>query len=141
MSKIFFDTNILLDILIKERENHDKAVKVLIDTGENYAQLVTSENILTTLEYVAKKNKVSCEKIAKFFEMIQNNFHILNFSHIIKDGTSLYVEHCQNGQKIDFEDALQLLCAINDNCDIFITEDKGIAKLDVNIKVMNLKDF
>lgn len=138
MSKIFFDANILLDILLPNRTNHAKALEVYVDICDAYDTVATSENILTTIEYIASKNGTSCETIGKFFTALENNFDIYNFTDILHDSLEIYHQVCKQKQKIDFEDLLQLQCAIKNGCTTFITQDKGIHKLDLDIKICSL---
>ena len=140
MSKIFFDTNILLDILIPDRKNHTKAINTLLKVGQEYDILATSEDILTTVEYIAKKNKISCKKIHSFFDKLRKNFEIYNFSQVLKDSLSIYHKSCESEIKLDFEDLLQVMCAIHNKCDTFLTEDKELLKLDFDIKILSLSE-
>ena len=141
MNKIFFDANILLDILIPNRPNHAKAIEVYTAACEQYDILATSENILTTIEYIASKNGTDCEVVWRFFDNLQQNFELYNFSNILSVSLKTYRDACKAGKKLDFEDLLQLNSAIKNGCHIFLTEDKAIAKLDVDIEVLSLKDF
>lgn len=141
MSKIFFDANILLDILIPNRPNHLKAMKVYETVCERYDVLASSENILTTIEYIASKNGTECEVVWKFFNSLSQNFELYNFSDILKESLEIYHHACKNKEKIDFEDLLQLESAIKNGCHVFLTEDKGIGKLDLEIEVLALSDF
>lgn len=141
MSKIFFDANILLDILIPNRPNHLKAMEVYEAVCERYDVLATSENILTTIEYIASKNGTECEVVWKFFYSLTQNFELYNFSEILDESLEIYHRACKNKEKIDFEDLLQLESAIKNNCQVFLTEDKGIGKLDLDIEVLALSDF
>lgn len=141
MNKIFFDANILLDILMPNRPNHTKAIEVYTAACEQYDTLATSENILTTIEYIASKNGTDCEVVWKFFNSLQQNFELYTFSEILEESLNLYHDACKKGEKLDFEDLLQLESAIKNKCHVFLTEDKAISKLDVNIKVLNLNSF
>ena len=140
-SKVFFDANILLDLLIDNRQNHAKALEVLVKISDKYDELITSEDIITTIEYIASKNGIECMKVWEFFKNLQMHFKILHFSDILDVALENYKRECENNRKLDFEDLLQLECAMAYGCDIFLTEDKGIAQLDVDIKVMSLNDF
>jgi len=141
MSKIFFDANILLDLLISNRKNHKKALEVLVKVSDTYEILATSEDIITTIEYIASKNGIECMNVWEFFKTLQVHFEILNFSTILDGALERYKEQCEAKIKLDFEDLLQLECAMASNCDVFLTEDKGIHKLNVDIKIMCLDDF
>lgn len=141
MSKIFFDANILLDILLPARPNHPKAIEAYEIICEQYTHLATSENILTTLEYIATKNKTDCHTIGRFFDGLQHNFSLYGFGAILKGSLQIYREACLDHKKIDFEDLLQLQCAIHNGCDCFLTEDKDILSGDYGIKAIGLSDI
>ena len=139
MNKIFFDANILLDILLPSRPNHTKALEVYEQICEHYDILATSENILTTIEYIASKNGTSCEIIGRFFMALEENFELYGFADILHDSLDVYQDACKRQMKLDFEDLLQLQCAVHHGCTTFITQDKGIHKLDVNIEICSLE--
>ena len=140
MSKIFFDANILLDILLPARPNHTKAKLAYEKICQRYQDLATSENILTTIEYIASKNGTSCETLGRFFDGLQTNFALYSFTESLKRSLAYYKESCQKGEKIDFEDLLQIQCAIHYGCDAFLTEDRGIHTYAQGIEVIGLDD-
>ncbi|HIP51646.1 MAG TPA: PIN domain-containing protein [Campylobacterales bacterium] len=140
MSKIFFDANILLDILIPSRANHQQAIQAYSLICDKYDTLSTSENILTTIEYIASKNGTDCKIIWNFFDSLKNNFELYNFGNILDESLKIYHQACNEHQKIGFEDLLQLQCAMKNECDSFITQDKEIHKLNVGIEVLGLGD-
>ena len=139
MSKIFFDANILLDILLPSRPNHKKALEAYVQICDSYDILATSENILTTIEYIAHKNGASCKIIGRFFMALEENFELYGFTDILHDSLKIYNDACMQQEKIDFEDLLQLQCAMHNKCTAFITEDKGIHKLDTSIQICSLE--
>ena len=141
MSKIFFDANILLDILLPSRPNHSKALEVYVQICERYDTLATSENILTTIEYIVSKNGTPCETIGRFFTALDANFELYGFADILSKSVTIYAEACTHKEKIDFEDLLQLQCAMHHGCTTFITQDKGIHKLDVPIEICSLESI
>ena len=138
MNKIFFDANILLDILLPSRLNHKKAVLAYKKICQDFEVLSTSENILTTIKYIASKNKTDCKVIWSFFDSLRKNFELYSFSNILEESLVIYHDSCLKQEKIDFEDLLQLQCAIKNGCDIFITENKMIHKNNFEIKVVDL---
>ena len=140
MSKIFFDANILLDILLPSRPNHEKAMSAYSVICQEYERLATSENILTTIEYIASKNGTSCETIYRFFDGLKENFELYGFADILDESLMIYHKACMEKIKIDFEDLLQVQCAVKNGCDVFITEDKGIHEGDYGIKIIGLDD-
>ena len=140
MSKIFFDANILLDILLPSRPNHEKAMSAYGIICQEYKSFATSENILTTIEYIASKNGTSCKTLSRFFDGLRENFELYGFADILESSLIIYRDACLEKKKIDFEDLLQVQCAIKNRCSLFITEDKGIHKSDYEIEVIGLDD-
>ncbi len=140
MSKIFLDANILLDILLPDRPNHAKAVSAYEIICQEYTRLATSENILTTIEYIASKNGTGCETLSRFFDGLKANFELCSFTDSLDVSLKIYQKACANNEKIDFEDLLQIQCAIKHGCDVFVTEDKGIHKRSYGIEVVGLED-
>ena len=84
---------------------------------------------------------VCSEVVWKFFNSLKQNFELYNFSEILDESLKIYHHACKNKKKIDFEDLLQLESAIKNGCQVFLTEDKGIGKLEVAIEVLTLSDF
>ena len=99
MSKIFFDANILLDILLPSRHNHTKAIEVYAEICEHYDVLATSENILTTIEYIANKNGTPCETIGRFFTALEENFELYGFADILHDTLDIYKHACKKTEQ------------------------------------------
>ncbi len=141
MSKIFLDANILLDILIPDRPNHQQALQAYTKICDRYDILSTSENILTTIEYIASRNKISCIVVYQFFQKLTTTFELYHFTDILKESLEIYNQKCKQQEKIDFEDLLQLKCAIKNSCDAFLTEDKSIKKMGQSIKILGLNDI
>ena len=141
MSKIFFDANVLLDILLPARPNHTKAKLAYEQVCQRYRSMATSENIVTTIKYIASKNGTSCETLVKFFDGLQKNFELYNFTESLEKSLAYYRESCQKGEKVDFEDLLQIQCAIHYGCDVFLTEDRGIHRYASGIDVIGLDDL
>jgi len=59
----------------------------------------------------------------------------------LSKSVTIYAEACTHKEKIDFEDLLQLQCAMHHGCTTFITQDKGIHKLDVPIEICSLESI
>ena len=133
--RIFLDANIIVDLLDTSRKDSISSLKVLAIAVANDFEMAISEDILTTVYYVAKKS-VARKKILLFFKMIEDEFDILNFKKgVIKKSIRL----CQKNSRLDFEDTLQAVCAQEHDCDMIITNDKKFPKLKVPVKTT--KDF
>ncbi len=133
--RIFLDANIIVDLLDTSRKDSISSLKVLAIAVANDFEMAISEDILTTVYYVAKKS-VARKKILLFFKMIEDEFDILNFKKgVIKKSIRL----CQKNSRLDFEDTLQAVCAQEHDCDMIITNDKKFPKLKIPVKTT--KDF
>jgi predicted nucleic acid-binding protein len=62
---------------------------------------------------------------------LEEKFELYGFADILHDTLDIYKHACKKQNKIDFEDLLQIQCAIHHGCAAFITQDKEICKLDL----------
>ena len=118
MNRIFLDTNILLDILIKDRPNHHYSAALLGKLLD--FDVYRSEDMLTTIYYVTKKKQKALECLA----FIQNEWHIVSFgADVLKEGIAFAHKHGS-----DLEDTLQCLCAKYNKCEAILTSDTSFVK-------------
>jgi predicted nucleic acid-binding protein len=130
-NKIFFDTNIIIDILDFDRINHKKAISIWESLVMKDGEIFISEDMLSTIFYINKDNK---ENTLDFFKLIQNRWNIVSFGkEVIIDAINLSLE-----KNLDLEDVLQCLCAKENDCNIFLTNDKKF--YDCGIKIMTTKE-
>ena len=135
--RLFFDTNVVLDLLGEREPFYDSAAKIttLADLGE--IELVVSALTYSTVYYLLSrhenKEKV-LEKIRKFKVIAETS-----------DLTDRIVDKGLSSKFSDFEDALQYYCAIQTNCKILITRNEkdfiesGIPVLNPNEYLNSLK--
>ncbi len=127
--KIFFDTNIVLDILNVSRLDSDNAKLLWKKLILNDCQIVISEDMLSTIFYINKNN----EKTLEFFKIIQNRWLIVPFGkEVIDNAIDLSLE-----KGLDLEDVLQCLCAKENGCEILITNDNKFYDCGVSIYTAN----
>jgi len=128
---IYFDSNIVLDIIDMTRENYQNANKLLKFCIFNNYNIFISEDILTTIFYIHKDKK----QVLKFFKVIQNDWNISVFGkEVIENAIELSLEN-----NLDLEDTLQCLCAKENGCEILITNDKKF--YDCGIKIMTTQEY
>ena len=117
--KVFLDTNILIDYLLF-RGDEALASEYLFDSSmNNMIEIHISAHSLTNLYYILRKEYSSEER----------KFIILNMCAICKveDASGSKIEKAITGDLAeDVEDALQIQCAIDSNCDYFITRDQEL---------------
>ncbi|KIM02804.1 MAG: hypothetical protein KU28_05490 [Sulfurovum sp. PC08-66] len=129
--KVFLDTNIVLDIIDKNRLNHMKAKGIWEILIKNHSTIMISEDMLSTLFYINKDDSYTLE----FFKLIQNRWDIVSFgTTVISNAIELSLE-----KTLDFEDVLQCLCAKENGCDVFITNDKKF--YNCGIEIMTIEEF
>ncbi len=115
--RIFIDANILVATLNREYPLFNWSARVLSLHGTHNIQLFTSPLCLAIAFYFATKK--SGETLArKKIELLCKNIGITTVDEKI-------TEKAIKNQKIkDFEDGLQYYSALNQKCDIIITEDQ-----------------
>jgi len=129
--KIFFDTNIVLDILDINRPNHIKSKTIWEKLIISKSIIIISEDMLSTIFYLNKNKKQTLE----FFKLICKRWEVVAFGNdVIKKATDLSLEN-----NLDLEDTLQCLCAKENGCKIFITNDKKF--YDCGIEIMSSEAF
>jgi predicted nucleic acid-binding protein len=126
-SKVFLDANIVLDLLSQERPNHHQAKLLILRLIEKDMTVCISEDILTTVYYVAKDK----QRVVTFFQTIQKRWEILSFGQVvIADALAHAAKH-----QCDLEDTLQCLCAVKEGCSMVVTEDSSFVAC--GVKIMN----
>ena len=129
--KIFFDTNIVLDILDINRLNHTKSKTIWEKLIINKSTILISEDMLSTIFYLNQDKKYTLE----FFKLIYKRWEIVAFgNNVIKNATDLSLEN-----NLDLEDTLQCLCAKENGCTVLLTNDKKF--YDCGMDVMSSEAF
>ncbi len=127
--KIFLDTNIFLDLLLK-REFYKEALEILdgVDNGQwrGYVLDITVLNI----NYVAKKQM---KNIREFIQLLADTFTIVGADNAI-------IEEALALENSDFEDSVQYIVAKNLACDVIVTNDKDFVQ-NSEIEVLSSKQF
>lgn len=122
LSKVFFDTNIVLDILDKQRKNNSLMEELIFYVVKNNIKVVVSEDMLSTIYYIFKDKKA----VLDFFKTVKSKWIISSFGD---DVISQAIELSSIGA--DFEDALQCLCAKKNGCKAILTSDKNFVDCEV----------
>lgn len=130
--KIFLDTNILLDLVLRRED--EASAKAIVETafrGETI-RLYASYLSVANLAYVIRRQPP--EKVRDCVRDIVRWCNILpcNDMQIIQAG-SLSCE--------DFEDALQIMCAEEKHCDAIITRNPAHFRCHTEIPVLSPDEF
>lgn len=132
MSKIFLDTNIILDLLGQRIPFYDAIAKVATLADQKKIVLVTSPLSFTTVEYVLNK-----------FESQESVLNKLRKFKIICKVCSVdeeIIEKGLNSDFKDFEDAVQYYAALQANCTIIITRNGKDFKNSI-IPIMTAEEY
>ena len=116
MRKIFLDTNVILDLLAERYPFYDPIAKIVTLADRKELFLVTSPLSFTTAEYVLSKfeSKTSALlKLQKFSILCQ-----------VADANQETIDKSLISGFKDFEDAVQYFCALQANCDLFLTRNQ-----------------
>lgn len=117
MAKLFFDTNIALDILLK-RDPHYKAAQTIIELAleDDRVKICIAECSLANLVYLTGKEiKTGTRGIERIIDFIES--YSLLSAH-----SDAYIRALESPFK-DKEDALQYYVGLHSDCDYFITRD------------------
>ena len=125
---VFVDTNIVLDLLVEEREAHAEAIKLVAFFMENRIEIVISEDMLSTIYYISRDKNMALQ----FLQTIQRQWRIVPYGQkVIEESLQFALD---NGS--DLEDSLQCFAAIENGCRILLTSDQSFAACG-NIELAN----
>jgi predicted nucleic acid-binding protein len=103
MTKVFLDTNILVDLIADRKPFSKYAVEIFKTAEEEKIQLFTSSHSIATTHYLLKKyvNEKELREIL---------LNLLDFLIVIPVDIDVLKKGLRSNHK-DFEDAIQILCA------------------------------
>ena len=115
MNKIFFDTDVILDISIKREMDIKDSVKVINFVENGLYKGYTSTIIFSNIYYIQRK-LIGHEISIKFLKNLRLLLTVLN----VNDST---INKALESEFKDFEDAIQYFTAIENNMDCIITRN------------------
>jgi len=115
MSRIFLDTNVLLDLLGQRVPFFDSIAKVATLADQKKLTLIVSPLSFTTIDYVLNKYETSQSVLNKL-----RKFKIICEICEVNEET---IDKALNSNFKDFEDAVQYFTALQSNCSIIITRN------------------
>lgn len=119
MKRIFLDTNFLLDLLAREGEFQDNALKALEIGRKKNLEFFISFLSLANYAYIIRKERK--EKLFDNLRMCCNLFTVI-------PNEKVQIIKAIELDPVDFEDAIQYVSALSKKCDCIITRDqKGFA--------------
>ena len=128
--KVFFDLNIIIDIIDTDRANNQKAVALMQNLMRNGTDIVISEDSISTLYYNLRHSKQKQLILLDFLEVITQKWQLASFGvETIKKA----IKYSKNSNA-DLEDALQYFCADKVGCEVIYTCDKNFPKIAIAVK-------
>ena len=120
--KIFIDTNIFLDLILK-RENYKEALIIFNTIEQELFKGVILDITILNIDYVAKKQ---VKNIKDFLTLVNKTFLVVGADN--KD-----IKSALELENRDLEDNLQYTMALNYKCDLIISNDKAFLKKDIRV--------
>jgi predicted nucleic acid-binding protein len=132
MSRLFLDTNVLLDLLGERVPFFDSIAKVATLADQKKLTLIVSPISFTTIDYVLNKYETSASVLNKL-----RKFKIICEVCEVNDEI---IDKALNSSFKDFEDAVQYFSALQSNCSIIITRNGKDFKQAI-IPVMTAEEY
>ena len=132
MRRLFIDTNVILDVLLQRDCFWQDSIKIFQFAELGKVTGIVSASSLTDIFYIAKKKLTNAgAKLA--IENLLSLFEVVNVGKAdLKSALTVAID--------DYEDALQVHCAIKANADTFVTRDVA-GFPNVSIKVVSPSEF
>ena len=127
--KVFVDTNIVLDYFYDRMRDGCAKTIVLVGQESMYEMCISILTAINVL-YITKKyeTRVSPDDIARLFRILPQDYEQYSYAQTIDID--------------DFEDAMQLSCAVGGGCRAFVTRDRDLLDSDIrSIQIFSPEEF
>jgi len=115
MTRIFLDTNVILDLLAERNPFYDSIAKIATLADQKKLILVSSPISFTTIDYILNKFESS--------ESVLNKLRKFKIICKVCEVNEETIEKGLNSGFQDFEDSIQYFSAVQSNCSIIITRN------------------
>ena len=132
MSRIFLDTNVILDLLAHRVPFFDSIARLATLADQKKLVLVASPISFTTVDYVLNKYESS--------ELVLNKLRKFKIICEVCEVNEETVEKGLNSNFKDFEDSMQYYSAVQSNCSVIITRNGKDFK-NSNIAIMTAEEY
>ena len=131
--RIFLDANILVSVLNKEYPLFTYAARIVSLADNKKFTVYTSPVCLAIAFYFAEKKSGT--------QLAKQKIKLLSEKILITDvGKKEVLQALENKQVNDFEDGIEYYAALNNKCEVIITEDTGDFYF-ANIKICRAQNF
>jgi predicted nucleic acid-binding protein len=113
---IFIDTDVLIDYICRRKPFYDNAIKIIdLRINEIFRGCISTQSI-ANIYYILRKELTSIERK----RVLRSLCELFSPCDITREMTLLALEDTSFS---DFEDCVQMHCAINANADLIITRN------------------
>ena len=120
--KIFVDTNVFLDIVLR-RGDYDDSLAIFKAVKNRVYEGVVADISLVNIAYISRKVDVD---IRSYLSAIEQSFSVQGADNAIMQDALLLVND-------DIEDNIQYFMALYTECDCIVSNDKGFYRGDIEI--------
>ncbi|MBW4442943.1 MAG: PIN domain-containing protein [Plectolyngbya sp. WJT66-NPBG17] len=131
--RILVDTNIVLDIFLNRQPFAEEASALLATIAMEQVQGYVCASSLTDIFYIARRQTKSINQGRRAIAMTLRLFHISLVDRAI-------LEAAFNSELSDFEDAVQIACAVTQNLDAIVTRNARDFQTNL-ISVLSIADL
>lgn len=129
--KIFFDTNVILDILDTHRPSTENSSIVLSESRARRFEIVITTQSIIDSYYVAHRTGLVREDVDRTIAWFSD--------HVIVRSISVFdIQSAIRSGQPDFEDAAQVLCADAEGCDVFLSNDRRLLERNFGTSMLML---
>ena len=132
MTKVLFDTNIILDIALKRESFFEDAFKLFSLIDQKKIIGIITASTITDIYYISKKEKGHTESI----NFIKGLIEVVEVIGIDKD---IIIKALTSGMQ-DFEDAIQTCAAELNEIEVIITRNKKDFT-NTSLKILTPREF
>jgi len=134
VTKIYLDTNIILDLFDNERNSSKASQKLVEDLFSQGAEFYINSDTLTNTFFILKsRKKVSQEKALQSLEYATTLCEVVP---VEKADAFKAIKLCTDSSSPyrDYEDAVQYVCAKKVEADLIVTNDKNFVSDDIELQ-------
>jgi predicted nucleic acid-binding protein len=132
MSRVFLDTNVILDLLGERVPFFDSIAKVATLADQKKLTLIATPLSFTTIDYVLSKYETS--------ESVLNKLRKFKIICEVCEVNQETIDKALNSSFKDFEDAVQYFSALQSNCSVILTRNGKDFKHST-ITIMTAEEF
>ena len=121
-NRVYFDTNVIIDLFDEARPFHSYSVNVFQTIFENEEiDVFINTDTLTNLFYILRSHvKLDLDESLQKLQLITQSFSVISYGMMEIEST---LEICKKHIFKDYEDAMQYMCALKEDCTLIITNN------------------